>query len=59
MKFNKYFRKRQIDLFKGNYVDYKMLKHTIKIGGEFKTLYYQELTRVNDVISIIKSFSNS
>ena len=54
MKFNHYFRKRQIDLFKGQYVNYKMLKHTIKIGGEFKTLYSQELTRVNNIISIIK-----
>ena len=54
MKFNHYFRKRQIDLFKGHYVDYKMLKHTIKIGGEFKTLYEQELNRINNIISIIK-----
>lgn len=54
MKFNKYFKEKQIDLFKDKYVDYKMLKHTIKIGGEFKTLYYQELTRINNVISIIK-----
>lgn len=54
MKFNHYFLERQIDAFKGHYVDYKMLKHTIKIKGEFKKIYSKELIRVNKIVNIIK-----
>lgn len=54
MKFNQYFKKRQIEIFKDYYVNYKDLKHTIKIKGNFNDSYQKELKRVNDAIEILK-----
>lgn len=53
MKFNHYFKNRQIDFFKDYYINYKLLKHTIKVRGEFKKIYYQELSKLNNTIQII------